>query len=45
MAKFMDVHNGFFGVTQAQLFKSNPDGMFADWNPNSTCRGTGDNGG
>jgi hypothetical protein len=27
------------------LYKSNPLGAFEDWNPNVSCRGTGDNGG
>lgn len=27
------------------LYKKNPMGTFADWNPNVSCRGTGDNGG
>ena len=27
------------------LYKNNPAGDFADWNPNVSCRGTGDNGG
>jgi hypothetical protein len=27
------------------LYKSNPSGAFSDWNPNVSCRGTGDNGG
>lgn len=27
------------------LYERNPNGAFADWNPNVTCRGTGDNGG
>ena len=27
------------------LYKSNPNGTFSDWNPNVSCRGTGDNGG
>jgi hypothetical protein len=27
------------------LYKSNPMGAFADWNPTVSCRGTGDNGG
>jgi hypothetical protein len=27
------------------LYKSNPSGAFADWNPTVSCRGTGDNGG
>ena len=27
------------------LYKSNPAGAFADWNPNVSCQGTGDNGG
>ena len=27
------------------LYKDNPAGDFADWNPNVSCRGTGDNGG
>ena len=27
------------------LYKANPDGAFADWNPRVSCRGTGDGGG
>ena len=27
------------------LYKSNPAGTFADWDPNVSCRGAGDNGG
>lgn len=27
------------------LYKANPDGAFADWNPTVSCRGTGDGGG
>lgn len=27
------------------LYKANPLGRFADWNPRVSCRGTGDNGG
>ncbi len=27
------------------LYKANPSGTFADWNPRVSCRGTGDNGG
>jgi hypothetical protein len=27
------------------LYKDNPLGAFEDWNPNVSCRGTGDNGG
>ena len=27
------------------LYKANPDGAFADWNPTVSCRGRGDNGG
>ncbi len=27
------------------LYKSNPMGAFADWNPTVSCRGQGDNGG
>jgi hypothetical protein len=27
------------------LYEPNPNGAFADWNPNVSCRGTGDNGG
>ena len=27
------------------LYKINPHGAFEDWNPNVSCRGTGDNGG
>jgi hypothetical protein len=27
------------------LYKSNPAGAFADWNPTVSCRGNGDNGG
>ena len=27
------------------LYKKNPMGTFADWNPNVSCRGTGDGGG
>ena len=27
------------------LWEPNPDGMFADWNPNVSCRGNGDQGG
>lgn len=27
------------------LYRSNPSGAFADWNPTVSCRGTGDNGG
>ncbi len=27
------------------LYKSNPAGAFADWNPTVSCRGTGDHGG
>jgi hypothetical protein len=34
-----------FYERHAWLFKNNPDGLFADWNPNLSCRGTGDNGG
>ena len=34
-----------FYERHAWLFKSNPDGLFADWNPKLSCRGTGDNGG
>lgn len=34
-----------FYERHAWLFKSNPSGMFADWNPRASCRGTGDNGG
>lgn len=34
-----------FYERHAWLWQGNPDGMFADWNPNVTCRGTGDNGG
>jgi hypothetical protein len=34
-----------FYERHAWLFKFNPDGIFSDWNPNVSCRGTGDNGG
>jgi hypothetical protein len=27
------------------LWEPNPDGLFADWNPNVSCRGDGDQGG
>ena len=27
------------------LWEPNPNGLFADWNPNTTCRGSGDQGG
>jgi hypothetical protein len=27
------------------LWEPNPNGLFADWNPNVSCRGDGDNGG
>lgn len=36
--------NGFY-ERHYWLYKSNPDGAFADWNPTVSCRGTGDNGG
>lgn len=34
-----------FYQRHAWLWEPNPDGLFADWNPNVTCRGDGDNGG
>lgn len=34
-----------FYERHAWLFKHNPSGMFEDWNPRMSCRGTGDNGG
>ena len=34
-----------FYERHAWLFKWNPSGTFADWNPRASCRGTGDNGG
>jgi hypothetical protein len=34
-----------FYERHAWLWQGNPDGMFADWNPNVSCLGTGDNGG
>jgi hypothetical protein len=34
-----------FYERHAWLFKSNPSGLFADWNPRASCLGTGDNGG
>jgi hypothetical protein len=34
-----------FYERHAWLFKTNPSGMFSDWNPRASCRGTGDNGG
>ena len=34
-----------FYERHAWLFKYNPRGMFDDWNPLVSCRGTGDNGG
>ena len=36
--------NGFYERND-WLFKNNPAGAFADWNPTVSCRGTGDNGG
>jgi hypothetical protein len=34
-----------FYERHAWVWKNNPSGMFNDWNPNVSCRGTGDNGG
>ena len=43
--------NNRYGITAGfyelhyWLYKPNPAGTFADWNPTVSCRGTGDNGG
>lgn len=34
-----------FYERHAWIWQGNPDGTFADWNPDITCLGTGDNGG
>jgi hypothetical protein len=34
-----------FYERHAWLFKWNPNGLFDDWNPRVSCRGSGDNGG
>jgi len=34
-----------FYAKHAWIWQGNPDGVFADWNPDVTCLGTGDNGG
>ena len=34
-----------FYARHAWIWHGNPAGMFADWNPNITCLGNGDNGG
>jgi hypothetical protein len=34
-----------FYERHAWIWQANPAGEFADWNPNMTCLGTGDNGG
>jgi hypothetical protein len=48
--KYIDGNNRY-GITPGfyelhyWLYKPNPAGTFADWNPTVSCRGTGDNGG
>lgn len=34
-----------FYAKHAWIWQGNPNGVFADWNPDVTCLGTGDNGG